>query len=137
MSSASTSIDPTDAENRDLIAHIQARRALPDKNRFLLFEDKREVELVWNGRTRDVCTTVLPFRTLEHVDEPRAEAAATLRRLCHASSNTQRPSSPFPKPGNTIIPRHSPTVSMHPGRSRPIRRRLLLVESGGRTSSCR
>ena len=39
----------------------------------MLFEDKREVELVWNGKTRDVCTTVLPFQTLEHVDEPRAE----------------------------------------------------------------
>jgi len=40
----------------------------------MLFEDKREVELVWNGKTRDVCTTVLPFQTLEHVDEPRAES---------------------------------------------------------------
>ena len=39
----------------------------------MLFEDKREVELVWNGKTRDVCTTVLPFQTLEHVDEPRVE----------------------------------------------------------------
>ena len=38
-----------------------------------MFEDKREVELVWNGKTRDVCTTVLPFQTLEHIDEPRAE----------------------------------------------------------------
>jgi hypothetical protein len=24
---------------------------LPEKYRFLLFEDKREVELVWNGKT--------------------------------------------------------------------------------------
>jgi adenine-specific DNA-methyltransferase len=39
-----------------------------------LFEDKREVELVWNGKSRDVCTTVLPFQSLEHVDEPRKEA---------------------------------------------------------------
>jgi site-specific DNA-methyltransferase (adenine-specific)/adenine-specific DNA-methyltransferase len=31
------------------------------------------VELVWNGKTRDVCTTVLPFQTLEHIDEPRKE----------------------------------------------------------------
>jgi hypothetical protein len=40
----------------------------------MLFEDKREVELVWNGKTRDVCTTVLPFQMLEHIDEPRTEA---------------------------------------------------------------
>lgn len=31
------------------------------------------MELVWNGKTRDVCTTVLPFQSLEHVDEPRRE----------------------------------------------------------------
>ncbi len=46
---------------------------MPEKYRFILFEDKREVELVWNGKTRDVCTTVLPFQTLEHIDEPRTE----------------------------------------------------------------
>ena len=67
-------IDLSDSEKRDLIALIQAGKPLPDKYRFVLFEDKREVELVWNGKTRDVCTTVLPFQTLEHVDEPRPEA---------------------------------------------------------------
>src|SRR5690606_27220861 len=41
-----------------------------------LFADKREVELVWNGKTRDVCTAVLPFQTLEHIDEPRKEKSA-------------------------------------------------------------
>jgi len=66
--------DLSDAEKRDLIALIQAGKPLPEKYRFLLFEDKREVELVWNGKSRDVCTTVLPFQTLEHIDEPRKEA---------------------------------------------------------------
>jgi DNA modification methylase len=68
-----TAYDLTDAEKRDLTQLIQAGKPLPDKYRFILFEDKREVELVWNGKNRDVCTTVLPFQTLEHVDEPRAE----------------------------------------------------------------
>lgn len=63
----------TDAEKRDLTALIQQGEPLPEKYRFILFEDKREVELVWNGKTREVCTTVLPFQTLEHVDEPRKE----------------------------------------------------------------
>jgi hypothetical protein len=67
------SYDLSDAEQRDLIGLIQQGKALPEKYRFILFEDKREVELVWNGKTRDVCTTVLPFQTLEHVDEPRME----------------------------------------------------------------
>lgn len=65
--------DLTDAEKRDLTQLIQAGKPLPEKYRFILFEDKREVELVWNGKNRDVCTTVLPFQTLEHVDEPRTE----------------------------------------------------------------
>jgi site-specific DNA-methyltransferase (adenine-specific)/adenine-specific DNA-methyltransferase len=63
----------TDAEKRDLTQLIQQGKALPEKYRFILFEDKREVELVWNGKTRDVCTTVLPFQSLEHIDEPRRE----------------------------------------------------------------
>ena len=65
--------DLSDAEKRDLIALIQQGKPLPEKHRFVLFEDKREVELVWNGKTRDVCTTILPFQTLEHIDEPRLE----------------------------------------------------------------
>jgi DNA modification methylase len=64
----------TDAEKRDLTQLIQQGKPLPEKYRFILFEDKREVELVWNGKSRDVCTTVLPFQSLEHVDEPRKEA---------------------------------------------------------------
>ena len=63
----------SDAEKRDLIKLINAGKPLPEKFRFLLFEDKREVELVWNGKTREVCTAILPFQTLEHIDEPRKE----------------------------------------------------------------
>ena len=63
----------SDAEKRDLTQLIQQGKPLPEKYRFILFEDKREVELVWNGKSRDVCTTVLPFQSLEHIDEPRKE----------------------------------------------------------------
>ena len=73
LAKAGPAYDLSDAEKRDLIALIQQGKPLPEKYRFILFEDKREVELVWNGKTRDVCTTVLPFQTLEHIDEPRTE----------------------------------------------------------------
>src|SRR2546421_11137063 len=63
----------SDAEKRDLIRLIEQGKPLPEKYRFLLFEDKREVELVWNGKTREVATAILPFQTLEHIDEPRKE----------------------------------------------------------------
>ncbi len=63
----------TEQEQQEIIRFIEADKPLPDKYRFLLFEDKREVELVWNGKTNEVCNIVLPFQTIEHVDEPRAE----------------------------------------------------------------
>src|SRR5882757_5973773 len=72
-SHSSEHYDLTDAEKRDLIKLIEQGKPLPEKYRFLLFADKREVELVWNGKTREVCTAILPFQTLEHIDEPRKE----------------------------------------------------------------
>jgi site-specific DNA-methyltransferase (adenine-specific)/adenine-specific DNA-methyltransferase len=46
----------SDGEKRGLIKLIGKGEPLPEKYRFLLFADKREVELVWNGKTREVCT---------------------------------------------------------------------------------
>jgi len=63
----------TDQEQQEIIRYLEADKPLPDKFRFLLFEDKREVELVWNGKTSEVCNIVLPFQVIEQVDEPRAE----------------------------------------------------------------
>ena len=62
-----------EGDHRDLIKLIEQGKPLPEKYRFLLFADKREVELVWNGKSREVCTAILPFQTLEHIDEPRKE----------------------------------------------------------------
>ena len=69
----------TNQEKQDIIRYLEADKALPDHYRFLLFEDKREVELVWNGKTGDVCNIVLPFQTIEQVDEPRSEKVANLQ----------------------------------------------------------
>ena len=66
----------SEVEKRDLVKLIEAGKPLPDKYRFLLFGDKREVELVWNGKTSEVSNIVLPFQTVEVIDEPRAETAA-------------------------------------------------------------
>ena len=63
----------TEQEQQEIIRFIEADKPLPDKYRFLLFADKREVELVWNGKTSEVCNIVLPFQVIEQVDEPRAE----------------------------------------------------------------
>lgn len=63
----------TEQEQQEIIRYLEGDKPLPDKFRFLLFEDKREVELVWNGKTSEVCNIVLPFQVIEQVDEPRAE----------------------------------------------------------------
>lgn len=63
----------TEQEQQEIIRYIEADKPLPDYYRFLLFEEKREVELVWNGKTNEVCNVVLPFQVIEQVDEPRAE----------------------------------------------------------------
>ena len=69
----------TEQEKQEIIRFLEAEKPLPDKYRFLLFDDKREVELVWNGKTHEVCNVVLPFQVIEQVDEPRAESTAKLQ----------------------------------------------------------
>ena len=65
-------------EKQELIRRIESNQPLPDKYRWILFDaNRRQVELVWNGKTPKVCNTVLPFQTIEQVDEPRAEKPAS------------------------------------------------------------
>ncbi len=58
-------------EKRDIIKYLETGKELPEKYRFLLFKDDREVELVWNGKSNEVTNVVLPFQTIEQIDEPR------------------------------------------------------------------
>lgn len=67
----------TDNEIRNINKYLAAGKPLPDKYRFLLFGDKREVELVWNGKTNEVTNVVLPFQIVEQIDEPRAETTSS------------------------------------------------------------
>jgi adenine-specific DNA-methyltransferase len=69
----------SEAELQDITRYLDAGKPLPDKYRFLLFDDKREVELVWNGKSNEVTNAVLPFQVIEQVDEPRAEQDAKLQ----------------------------------------------------------
>ena len=61
----------SDNEKRDVIKYLEAGKPLPEKYRFLLFKEDREVELVWNGKTNEVTNVVLPFQHIEQIDEPR------------------------------------------------------------------
>ncbi len=64
----------SDNEKRDIVKYLEAGKPLPEKYRFLLFDDDREVELLWNGKTNEVTNVVLPFQVIEQIDEPRSDA---------------------------------------------------------------
>ena len=66
----------TDKEKQEVIRRVEEGKPLPDKYRFLLFQDKKQVELVWNGKTFETTSLALPFQTIETVDEPRTEQPA-------------------------------------------------------------
>jgi len=79
----------TDNEKRDIIKYLESGKPLPDKYRFLLFDSDREVELVWNGKTDEVETVVLPFQAIEHIDEPRSEEKITAQTTLFDTSGRQ------------------------------------------------
>ncbi|RYZ93182.1 MAG: site-specific DNA-methyltransferase [Proteobacteria bacterium] len=70
----------TEQEQQEVVRFIEAGKPLPEKYRFLLFDDKREVELVWNGKSGEVSNVVLPFQTIEQVDEPREETNSKIQQ---------------------------------------------------------
>lgn len=61
-------------EERDLIkGMIDRGEPLPDDYRFRLFREPREAELIWPGKTHEVTQAILPFQSIEQIDEPRFE----------------------------------------------------------------
>jgi len=70
---------------------------LPEKFRFLLFKEKREIELVWNCEANEVCDMALPSQTIEQVDEPRdgkASDTALQKTRFHPMKNLSLTSQP-------------------------------------------
>ena len=80
----------TKNEKRDIVRYIEEGKELPEKYRFLLFEGKKQVELLWNGKSDEVTNVVLPFQTIEHVDEPRSEVPKELQLSLFDKSGRQQ-----------------------------------------------
>ncbi len=85
----SNKLNLTENEKRDIIKYLESNKPLPDKYRFLLFDIDREVELLWNGKSDEVENLVLPFQTIEHIDEPRSEDKITSRLAIFDESGRQ------------------------------------------------
>jgi len=79
----------TDNEKRDIIKYLELGKPLPDKYRFLLFDDDREIELLWNGKTNEVTNVVLPFQVIEQIDEPRGEDKIGLQNTLFDTTGRQ------------------------------------------------
>ena len=73
----------TDNEKRDIVTMIEEGKNLPEKFRYLLFDDSKKVEINWENKKFEIINIALPFQTIEHIDEPRSEGI----RLAQQSFN--------------------------------------------------
>lgn len=63
----------SDNEKRNIINLIQEGKNLPEKYKFLLFDESKQIELSWNGKSDSILNLSLPFQVIEQIDEPRKE----------------------------------------------------------------
>jgi hypothetical protein len=82
----------SDQEKEEIKGLLDRGEPLPDKYRFLLFKEPHEAELIWPGKTHDVTNVVLPFQSIEQIDEPRAETVDTKADLFTLDRATGRQS---------------------------------------------
>jgi len=66
-------INLSDSVKQQIIDSIKEGRPLPKEYIYKLFADDEDVFLFWNGRNETVINAVLPFHSIEHIDEPRNE----------------------------------------------------------------
>ncbi|MGB4291273.1 MAG: site-specific DNA-methyltransferase [Bacteroidales bacterium] len=63
----------TESEKNEIIELIKQGKPLPKEYIYKLYADDEDVFLFWNGRNETVTNVVLPFHSIEHIDEPRKE----------------------------------------------------------------
>lgn len=64
----------SDRDKELIKGYIDRGEPLPAKYKLQLFADSPEVELIWQGKTSEVTSVVLPFQSIEQIDEPRVES---------------------------------------------------------------
>jgi len=84
----------TDRDKQIIKDHIDRDELLPPKYKVMLFADAPEVELIWQGKTSEITSVVLPFQSIEQIDEPRAGTMSgkTLDLFAADSVFARRPS---------------------------------------------
>ena len=71
---------------------IDAGQALPPRYKAVLFDQPNEAELIWPGKTAEVANVVLPFQSIEQIDEPRTETSGQVADLFSFDAQTGRQS---------------------------------------------
>ena len=74
-------MDLSDDDKALIADHLARGEPLHDRFRWLLFREPREAELIWPGKTSEVTNVVLPFQSIEQIDEPRAETGVQVGDL--------------------------------------------------------
>lgn len=82
----------TDREKEIIKGHIDRGEPLPAKYKLMLFEDAPEVELIWQGKSSEVTSAVLPFQSIEQIDEPRKKAMDQVAALFGADGRGRQSS---------------------------------------------
>ena len=92
----------SEQEKQEIKGYLDRGEPLPDKYRFILFKEPHEAELIWPGKTHEVTNAVLPFQSIEQIDEPRAEVVggASSRKSIYFSLIAQPAASPAAGPTN-------------------------------------
>lgn len=80
----------SDSEKRDICKLIEEGKDLPEKYRFLLFNESKQVELKWNGKSGEITNVILPFQIIEQIDEPRTELLQYDQKLFDLFSGRQK-----------------------------------------------
>lgn len=68
----------SDSERQALANSILNGEKIPSRFGPTILEDAKEMELVWPSKTDNVEQVVLPFQSIEQIDEPRQEASDNL-----------------------------------------------------------
>jgi len=63
----------SEKEKEQVINLIKERKIIPKELLYKMVKDDEDVFLFWNGRNEEVTNVVLPFHSIEHIDEPRKE----------------------------------------------------------------
>jgi len=69
----------SETEKKKIIELIKNNQPLPKEYLYKLYKEQEDVFLFWNGRNEQTTNVVLPFHSIEQIDEPRKEEGVRIK----------------------------------------------------------